>query len=135
MPRARRNWEGLPLVVSQAIDGWRRIMSDYRNPDFRDPNDPLRRDTRYHEDARSANSAWGWIAGAVFVVVVLAVAFGIGHTSNQNTNTASNDTTPPAATRMAPSPGLAPPPNMAPPANGPASPTYTPGPRSTTQPQ
>ena len=104
-------------------------MSDYRDPDFRDPNDPLRRDARYDEDARSANAAWGWIAGAVLVVVLLAVAFGIGHNPNPNTNTASNDITPPAANQMMP------PAHLAPPANSPASPAFTPGPKNTTQPQ
>jgi hypothetical protein len=75
-------------------------MSDYRNS-----NDPLRQDTRYDPDARSANAAWGWIAAAVFVVVVLAFAFGVGHEPGRNgTNTASNDTSPPAATRMVPPP-------------------------------
>ncbi len=117
------------LVISDATDT-ETDMSDYRNADFRDPNDPLRRDMRYDEDARTSNAAWGWIAGAVFVVVVLAVAFGIGHTSNPNMNTAANDTTPPAATRMAP-PATSP---LAPPANSPASPAYTPGPKNSSQP-
>jgi len=81
-------------------------MSDYRNPnfDYRDPDDPLRRDARFDPDAGAANAAWGWIAAAVFLVVVLAVAFGIGHQPGQTgTNTASNDVTPPPAmSRMAP---------------------------------
>ena len=51
-------------------------MSDYRNQDFNDPNldDPLRRDVS--PDARASNATWGWIAAAIFVVAVLAVAFG-----------------------------------------------------------
>lgn len=75
-------------------------MSDYRNPnfDYRDPNDPLRHDTRFDPDMRSANAAWGWIAAAVFLVVVLAIAFGVGHQGQFNT--ASNDTAPPAMSRM-----------------------------------
>jgi len=73
-------------------------MSDYRNP-----NDPYRRDLGYDPDARAMNATWGWIAAAVFLVVVLAVAFGIGHQPGAPvTNTASNDTMPPAASRMAP---------------------------------
>jgi hypothetical protein len=54
-------------------------MSDYQNSD--DPfyhyyfDDPLRRD---HPDARAPNAAWLWIGAAVFLVVVLAVASGIG---------------------------------------------------------
>ena len=79
-------------------------MSDYRNYDYRDPNDPLRRDPPLDPDARAMNATWGWIAAAVFLVVVLAVAFGIGHQPNQ-ISTASNDAAPPpATTRMAPPP-------------------------------
>ncbi len=29
-------------------------------------------------ERRSANAMWGWIAGAVFLVVVLAIIFGLG---------------------------------------------------------
>ena len=70
-------------------------MSDYRNSEF--GNDPLRRDPPYDPDARAMNATWGWIAAAVFIVVVLAVSFGIGH--EPNTNTASNDVTPPVSLR------------------------------------
>lgn len=81
-------------------------MSDFRNSnfDYRDPDDPLRRDARLDLDARAANAAWGWIAAAVFLVVVLAVAFGIGHQGQQGTKTASNDVMPPppAMSRMNP---------------------------------
>jgi cell division protein FtsN len=74
-------------------------MSDFRNFDSPDPNDPSRR-MPYDPDARAMNATWGWIAAAVFLVVVLAVAFGIGHQPGP-VNTASNDTAPPAA-HMAP---------------------------------
>ena len=51
-----------------------------------------------------ANSAWGWIAAAVFVAIVLAVVFGMGRQPGQNgTSTASNETRAPA-TQMAPAP-------------------------------
>jgi hypothetical protein len=83
-------------------DGRRPIMSDYRNSDLHNPEDPFRRDSRLDPDVQASNTAWGWIAAAVFVVVLLAVAFGVGHQPGQGTNTASNDITPPAATRMAP---------------------------------
>jgi|HubBroStandDraft_3_1064219.scaffolds.fasta_scaffold964688_2 hypothetical protein len=73
-------------------------MSDYNYPG---PEDPLRRDDIYDPNARRGNTAWGWIAAAVFLVVVLAMLFGVGHQAGQGTNTASNDTTAPA-TRMAP---------------------------------
>ena len=98
-------------------------MSDYRNSEFDYRNDPLRRDPAYDPDARAMNATWGWIAAAVFIVVVLAVAFGIGH--EPNTKTASNnDVTPPAATRMAPP--LTPASPTAPPAVTPAPATPTP---------
>lgn len=78
-------------------------MSDYRNPD-----DPLRRDLGHDPKARSMNATWGWIAAAVFIVVVLAVAFGTGYRPGSGySNVASNSTTPPAVTQM-------PPPTMAP---------------------
>jgi hypothetical protein len=98
-------------------------MSDYRNSDFdyRTGNDPLRRDPPYDPDERAMNATWGWIAAAIFVVVILAVAFGIGHEPGQpGTNTASNDLAPPAATRMAPPVMPALPGNTAPPAATPA---------------
>lgn len=81
------------------------IMSDYRNPnyDYRNPEDPFPNDANLDPNVRAPSSAWGWIAAAVFLVVILAVAFGYGHKLGQlGTNTASNDVAPPAATRMAP---------------------------------
>jgi hypothetical protein len=99
------------------------FMSDNWNSDYDYRNDPMRRDPAYDPDARAMNATWGWIAAAVFIVVVLAVAFGIGHEPGQSgTNTAANDVTPPAATRMAPP--LAPtpaPPATAPTPNPPAA--------------
>jgi hypothetical protein len=91
-------------------------MSDYRdlndpplNSDpLRNPNDPLRRDRGYN--ARGMNATAGWIAAAVFIAIVLAVAFGIGHRPGEPvTNTASNDANPPATSQMAPPATLAPP--------------------------
>ena len=74
-------------------------MSDY---DYRNPEDPFQRDTAYDPNVRTGNSAWGWIAAAVFVAIVLAVVFGMGHQPGQNgTNTASNEMRSPATT-MAP---------------------------------
>jgi len=98
-------------------------MSDYRNLNDPYANDPARRDLGYDPDTRTMNAAWGWIAAALFVVIVLAVAFGIGRQPNAgDTNTAANDTTPPAATRMAP------PANPAPLAATPTLPAATPAP-------
>jgi hypothetical protein len=112
-------------------------MSDFRNFDYRNSDDPLRRDAPYDPDSHAMNAAWGWIAAAVFLVVVLAVAFGIGHQPGP-VNTASIDTMPPAATRMAPpiTPSPAPgattlAPSIAP---APISPTpITPAPSGTAQ--
>ena len=76
-------------------------MSDFRNYDYRNPEDPLRSDPQLDPNVRPPNAAWGWIAAAIFLVVVLAVAFGYGHKPGQlGTNTASNDVAPPAATHM-----------------------------------
>lgn len=87
--------------------------------DFRDPNDPLRRDTMYDPNVRSSNAAWGWIAGIVFLGIIVALAFGVGKSPNQGgTNVANN--TPPAATQTAPGPGsrtFTPAPNNPQPAN------------------
>jgi hypothetical protein len=86
-------------------------MSDYRDPYNRDPLDPT--GTGMPRRA-GTNSGLGWIAGAVFLVIVLALIFGLGRTGDQ---TAGTGTTPPAATTGA-----------APPASGPA-----PMPRTTGQ--
>ena len=43
--------------------------------DYRDPNDPM----YGYEPADRTGMSWGWIAGAVFLVIVLAVALGVGH--------------------------------------------------------
>lgn len=61
-------------------------MSDYRDPDF-----GYRHEIQPDPDTRVANTAWGWIAGAVVLVVLLAAAFGIGHQPDRNgTKTAFN---------------------------------------------
>ena len=105
-------------------------MTDYRNssdPLYRDPNDPMNRDIGYEPAARGSGTAWGWIAGAVFLVIILAIALGVGR---EPSRVATNDTAAPAATRMAPpsnavhpaspaAPGLAPPPAPAPAPNRP----------------
>jgi hypothetical protein len=89
-------------------------MSDY---DYRNPEDPLHRDSAYDPNVRRGNSAWGWVAAAVFVAIVLAVVFGMGHQPNQNgTNTAANETRPPATQSAPPSGTTTPAPaNPAPP--------------------
>jgi hypothetical protein len=77
-------------------------MSDYRNSEFGYRND----EPPYDPVARDMNATWGWIAAAVFIVVVLAVAFGVGHQPGQRT--ASNDIGSPPATHMAPPASLQP---------------------------
>ena len=69
-------------------------MSGYRN--FQNP---AQHNLRYDPAARALNAAWGWIAAAAFLVVILTVLF--GH-QQIGTNTASNDVTPPAAMQMMP---------------------------------
>jgi hypothetical protein len=68
-----------------------------------DPNDPLHRDEWRQDfgadEARSANATWGWVAAAVFVAVVLFIAFTSGHNGTQ---TASNDMQPSASRMMTP---------------------------------
>jgi hypothetical protein len=69
--------------------------------DAMDPNDPLHRnDLRQdfgRDDLRSDNATWGWVAAAVFVAVVLFIAFTSGH---DGTQTASNEMSqPPASSR------------------------------------
>lgn len=69
--------------------------------DFRDPNDPLRRDEVYDPNVRSSNAAWGWIAGIVFLGIIVALAFGVGKSPNHGgTNVANN--APPAASQPGP---------------------------------
>ena len=88
-------------------------MSDYRNP-----NDPMWQGGEYEPAGRSYGSGWGWIAGAMFLVIVLALAFGVGHEPSRvaSNNAAPPQTTAPAAPSMLPGtlPGLTPPPSQAP---------------------
>ncbi len=74
-------------------------MTDYRNPD-----DPWRRDPSYDLNSRNANATWGWIAGAIVLVVLAALAFGVGRSPNQAGNRVATNTRPPA-NQMAPAPG------------------------------
>jgi hypothetical protein len=94
-------------------------MSDYRDQDFNHLTSEDR-DGWTSPDARPTNTAWGWVAAAVFLVVILAAAFGIGHQPGGiGTKTASNEMTPPAVIHMAPPAGIVPP------AATPATPTPT----------
>jgi hypothetical protein len=75
------------------------------NPHDFDPNlNPRsdfgrRTDPQMEMDRRMGSpTPWGWIAGAVFIIVILALVF----TSNDGTRTASNEGKPPETTGMAP---------------------------------
>ncbi len=67
-----------------------------------DPRDFDRRmelDRRMEMEHRMGSpTPWGWIAGAVFIIVILALVF----TSNEGTRTAGNDADQPATTGMTP---------------------------------
>ena len=75
--------------------------------DYRDPNDPM-----YGYEPADRTMGWGWIVGAAFLVImILAVAFGVGH---EPTRVASNNATLPQTTAPAAPPtmpGLIPPPH------------------------
>src|SRR5580658_8104799 len=110
-------------------------MYDYRNPDddYRNPEDPFRNDAKMDPNVGAANAAWGWIAAAVFLVVLLAVAFGIGHQPGGiGTNTASNDVTSPAVTHMTPPTTSVLPPSTSPTPATPAPPIMPATPAPTT---
>jgi len=70
-------------------------MTDYRDPNYRDPNRPGYRDPNIPADPNHWSTAtWGWIAGLSVVVLILIFAFGMGG-SNQ---TAQDTAKPPATT-------------------------------------
>ena len=85
-------------------------MSEFRDYD---------RNRMEMESRMDAPTPWGWIAGAVFIIVVLALVF----TSQGPNRTASNEPNPPATTGMAPRPPLAtiPPGTSTPPAQAPST--------------
>jgi hypothetical protein len=82
--------------------------------DYRDPNDPMY--GSYEPIDRRTSSGWGWIAGAAFLVIVLALAFGVARepsrVASNDSQTATTHTAPPANPTNPGStiPGLAPPP-------------------------
>ena len=67
------------------------------------------------ERRMGAPTIWAWIAGAVFIVVILALMFAGG----EGTRTAREDANPPATTGMAPR--TAPPAVAVPPAQAPST--------------
>ena len=89
--------------------------------DFRNPNDPM--GNYGYEPASGPNAGWGWLAGAIVLLIVLGLAFGVGR---EPSRVASNDAAPSAVNSMTPhpstmnsaappaAPGLTPPPAQAP---------------------
>jgi hypothetical protein len=78
--------------------------------DYRDPNDPLdpvnSRSAGYREMDEARGMNWGWIAGGlVALFLVFAFVFGFSGGDRTATNTTTNTgqtTTPPTASRPAP---------------------------------
>ena len=66
--------------------------------DYRDRNDPL--NTSYEPVDNRGGTVWSWIAGAaVFLVIVVAVAFGVAHEPSRVASNGMQSTT-----RIAPPP-------------------------------
>jgi len=90
-------------------------MTDYRDPNYRDPTRPDRDPLGGAQPW--SNATWGWIAGIAIVVLVLIFAFGTG-----GDRVATDNKSPPATTgqRPAPAPGGAGPKSEAPTPSPPA---------------
>ena len=59
-------------------------MTDYRDPNYRDPVRPEYRDPDMPVESGSWSGAtWGWIAGIALVALVLIFAFSGGRNANQ----------------------------------------------------
>ena len=96
-------------------------MTDYRDPKFRDSNDP-RLDPKLSADEQPwSNATWGWIAGVSVAVLILVLVAG---SSREPVRTATGPTTmnPPATSPMSPPTALPPTasPEASPPAPAPA---------------
>ena len=71
-------------------------MTDYRDPNSRDPNRPVYPPQATQADPNHWSTAtWGWIAGISVVVLILIFAFGMG---GEGDRTAQDTTRPPATT-------------------------------------
>ena len=83
-------------------------MTDFQDPRMRDLDPRFDPRTRDYDDRYASESAppWGWIAGAIFVFLVLAVIFSYGGGGER---AAKTDIAPPASTT-----GMAPPANPRP---------------------
>jgi hypothetical protein len=87
---SRGNLQPHPGVVSSRLNP-EDIMTDYRDPNYRDPDRPDYRDPRSTADTAWSTATWGWIAGISVVVLVLIFAFGM---SGDGDRTAKDATTP-----------------------------------------
>jgi hypothetical protein len=77
------------------------VMTDYRDPNYRDPNRPAYRDPSLPAEAGWSTATWGWIAGLSVVVLILIFAFGMSGPSDQ---TAMEPSAPPVTTGQRPTP-------------------------------
>jgi hypothetical protein len=77
--------------------------------------DPRDSDRMEMDRRMGAPTPWGWIAGAVFIIVILALVF----TSSEGNRTAGNDTSPPVTTGAGPK--TAPPAITVPPGRSPST--------------
>jgi hypothetical protein len=103
-------------------------MTDYRDPNYRDPSRPEYRDPSLSEESQAwSNATWGWIAGISVVVLILVFAFGSGTDGNR---TATDTSSPPSTIgQRTPAPPPGGPVNEAPTMNRPApAPTPMPNP-------
>jgi hypothetical protein len=93
-------------------------MSDFRDPLYRDPNNPTG-NVGFEPGGNPGRRSWAWIGGAAVVVILLALAFGVRHVPNSRVATnavpapaTSHPLAPPATTH----PSATPPAIMVPPA-------------------
>ena len=67
-------------------------MTDYRDPNYRDPMRPDLRDPALTPASEPwSNATWGWIAGIAIVVLVLAVMFTGGNSDRIATDATAPD--------------------------------------------
>jgi hypothetical protein len=105
-------------------------MTDYRDPNYRDPARPgYRDDPNLPVESDSWSTAtWGWIAGIAVVALVLIFAFSGGRDADR---TATDSAAPPSTTGQRTTPALPPSgmndaPTMNRPAPAPAAPPAEP---------
>jgi hypothetical protein len=81
-------------------------MTDYRDPNYREPARPVYPAANAPVDSESwSSSTWGWIAGLAVVALVLIFAFSGGRDAN---HVATDSTNPPVTTGQGSSPASPP---------------------------